>query len=128
MRGLLEEIVPKWHVDMVETAEEALAVVKEDAPGVVLLDEDFGFDLATHEARKVGTEATKEMRAVLDERKGTRGVGHRRMLIVGCTGYESEAHRKDALAAGQDHVIGKPYDRDKIKELLLAWFAKTEEG
>jgi len=129
MRTLLKKIVPEWRVDEVETADEALALVKKDAPDVVLLDEDFGFDPATSEMRKVGTDATREMRAaVLNERKGTRGVGHRRMLIVGCTGYESGAHRRAALAAGQDHVIGKPYQEAAIKKVILAWFFEKMPG
>ena len=90
--------------------EEALAVVKEEPPGVVLLDEDFGFDPATSEMRKVGTDATKEMRAVLDEREGTRSVGHRRMLIVGCTGRV----RERGAPEGRTRRGAGPRDREAL--------------
>ena len=124
MRTLLKKIIPEWRVDEAETADEAVAIVKKGAPDVdvVLFDEDFGFDIANVEARKVGTDATKEMRAYLRlATKGTR-VGRRRMLIVGCTGYESDAHRRVALAAGQDHVLGKPYQAAAIKKVILDWW------
>ena len=44
--------------------------------------------------------------------------GRKATLIVGITGYESETHRPIALAAGQDRVLGKPYDEDAIRATL----------
>ncbi len=70
-----------------------------------------------YEAHMVGREATKQMRAVLSQDKKGRG-----MLIVGCTGYERDAHRKVALAAGQDCVLGKPYEEAAIKQVILDWW------
>ncbi len=84
---------------------------------VVLMDEDFGHDLATHTKLKLGTEVTPEIRAYLATRE------ERRTLIFGATGYESPAHLETALAAGQDGVFGKPYEEGPVQAVLLRWLA-----
>ena len=38
------------------------------------------------------------------------------------TGFASEEYRPYALAAGQDRVLGKPYEEDELKSVLLDWF------
>ena len=101
---------------------------------VVLMDEDFGFDMAPRIAHKSGTAATKEIREFLGQRAAeaaaaataaaTDAPPMRRMLIVGATGYESKAHRVQALKAGQDDVLGKPYEEEELKRVLLVWFRR----
>ena len=120
MKMLLRNVVPAWHVAETASADGAVAAVKDACAvnkpfDVVMMDEDFGFDAATAKAHKTGTAATREIRAFLGDREA------RRTLIVGATGYESAAHREKALAAGQDGVIGKPYEEEDVRALLLGW-------
>ena len=77
------------------------------APGetpydLILLDEHFGFD------QMKGIAATVAMRAA--------GVS---ALIVGFTGDSHPEHDARACAAGQDHVIGKPFtDAKELRHVL----------
>ena len=134
MRMYLKKLIPAWDVSEAATADEAVGAIKaaHDSAGprfdVVLMDEDFGFDMATRIAHKSGTAATKEIREFLGQRAAeaaaTDAPPMRRMLIVGATGYESKAHRVRALKAGQDDVLGKPYEEEELKRVLLVWFRR----
>ena len=84
------------------------------------MDEDFGFDLSVgFRSLKAGTTATREIRTYLKDWEPEK---LRRTLIVGVTGFASEEYRPYALAAGQDRVLGKPYEEDELKSVLLDWF------
>ena len=134
MRTLLKDLVPLWDVVDASSGTEAVALFcealrKGKTPfHAVFLDEDFGFDPATMQMRKSGTDATKEMRAAIldarekeedvEEGKGGEGTQRRRPLIVGCTGSDTTEHAAKAVAAGQDGVLSKPYSTDAIAEVL----------
>ena len=83
-----------------------------------------GQDPITCEELKTGTEATREVIAFLCN--GRKKLG--RPYIVGVTGFESETHNLIALAAGQDHVLGKPVQQDELVLVLGGLFAKENSG
>jgi len=82
-------------VDVVDTAEDALAAVEERHPDVVVMD------LNLREGN--GVEATEAITAL------DRDVG-----VVVSTVYADEAMRERALDAGADAYLVKPYDRDAL--------------
>ena len=85
------------------------------------MDEDFGFDLSVgFRSLKAGTTATREIRTYLKDWEPEK---LRRTLIVGVTGFATTTgYHPIALAAGQDRVLGKPYEEDELKSVLLDWF------
>jgi CheY-like chemotaxis protein len=46
------------------------------------------------------------------------------MVVIAVTGYADEATRRNALAAGCDHHMGKPVDPDKLLEMLQGAFRR----
>ena len=80
---------------------EALAVVKEEGPDVILMDLALpGFD---------GLEAIRRIRA-LD--------GFQNTPIIVLTAYTGRATHETALRAGSDYFRSKPIDFDELVELL----------
>ena len=147
MKYLLEKIIPQWVISEAATAEEAVAFVKEayeksqkegEEQGgkgkvdIIMMDEDFGYD-ATARPRQLGTDATKEIRAYLDAREAEGPEkcfnededAKRPTFIFGATGFESERHRPVALAAGQNHVLGKPFKDDEVRAVLIAFWLRA---
>ena len=104
---LLQKVDKAWKVDEVDSAEGALRAATEAqasaAPyDLIVLDQYFGQD------RMKGTEASAAMRSA--------GVS---ALIVGLTGDSHPEHNARARAAGQDHVLGKPFtDAEKLARFL----------
>lgn len=82
-------------VDVVATADDAVAAVREREPDVVVMDLNL--------REGTGIEATESITAL------DRGVG-----VVVSTVYADEAMRERALDAGADAYLVKPYDRDAL--------------
>ena len=103
----LRQVEIGWAVDEAATGEEAVEMAAADGGktyDLVIMDEYFGEGLMR------GTEATSVLRKL--------GVT---ALIVGLTNADAlePGHRELALAAGQDHVIGKPFTSvDKFRHIL----------
>ena len=104
---LLQKVDKGWEVHEVDSGEDALRAATEAqaraAPyDLIVLDQYFGQD------RMKGTEASAAMRSA--------GVT---ALIVGLTGDSHPEHNARARAAGQDHVLGKPFtDCEKLRRVL----------
>nr|WP_255346799.1 response regulator [Thioalkalivibrio sp. AKL12] len=79
------------------------------------------YDLILMDCRmpvKDGFQATREIRGTLQDQP------HRpRPVIVALTAAVMNDDRDECLAAGMDDILPKPYNRQKLKEILARWTA-----
>ncbi len=99
LKVLLES--EKFRVLEAATGAEALAVIKDQRPDVILMDLALpGFD---------GFEAIRRIRAI---------DGFRNTPIIVLTAYTSPSTYETALGAGSDYLMAKPIDFDELSALL----------
>lgn len=92
--------------DVAENGHKALEKVKEKIYDFILMDVQMqGMD---------GYEATKAIRLF------ERGAGRRPTRIIGMTAHALVGDREKCLQAGMDEYISKPFNPDKLKEIMEA--------
>jgi PAS domain S-box-containing protein len=96
------------HVAIAANGETALQQAESFRPQVVLLD--------------IGLKGMDGFETALRLRRLPNGND---MVVIAVTGYADEATRRNALAAGCDHHMGKPIDPDKLLEMLQAAFRRS---
>lgn len=101
MRNLLREILEGEHniVDEAENGVEAVELFKEHDPDVVMMDIAMPI--------QDGIEATEEIKDISPETK-----------VIMCTSVEQEEMMKDAIKAGADGYITKPFQKPNVLEAI----------
>jgi PAS domain S-box-containing protein len=97
------------HVAIAANGETALEQAESFRPQVVLLD--------------IGLKGMDGFETALRLRRLPNGND---MVVIAVTGYADEATRRNALAAGCDHHMGKPVDPNRLLEMLQAAFRRSQ--
>ncbi len=101
MRNLLREILEGEHniVGEAENGVEAVELFKEQAPDIVMMDIAMPI--------QDGIEATDEIKGVAPD-----------TTVIMCTSVEQEEMMKEAIKAGADGYITKPFQKPNVLEAI----------
>ena len=95
---------PGWKISLAEGGREALALIEEERPDLILMDVMM--------PEMDGLECTRTIRD-RDSRAGKTPVA-----IVAMTAYAMEGDRQRCLDAGMDDYIAKPVEAEKLREVI----------
>jgi two-component system chemotaxis response regulator CheY len=101
MRNLLREILEEDHtiVDEVENGVEAVEAFKSEQPDLVMMDIVMPI--------RDGIEATDEIKSSVPEAN-----------VIMCTSVDQEGKMKEAVKAGADGYITKPFQKPSVMEAI----------
>jgi len=100
-----------YQVREATTAEEAFEVLKEDRPGLILMDVQLP-DMD-------GLEVTRKLK----ENPSTRDIP-----VVAITSYAMKGDREEALVAGCTDYITKPIDKTTFLQRVPTYFRRPDRG
>jgi two-component system invasion response regulator UvrY len=108
LRDWLEAVFPQCHVVQAASGEEALAIVQDQPPSLVVMD--IGLPAMN------GIEATRRIKAAVPTAQ-----------VVILTIYDDKAYRADAAAAGASAYVPKKAMQTKLMPTLEALLAGQEK-
>jgi CheY-like chemotaxis protein len=107
IRILLRDIC---NVDIVESGEEAIQIVKKKNYSAILMDIDLGIGMS-------GIETTKQIRKL----------GHYESTpIIAVTALAMKGHKEQFLAEGCSYYISKPFQSKEIREIVAGILNEQE--
>ncbi len=111
-RMLLRDIIRSLNYDYVESenGKQALEIIRQEDVGIVLMDIEMPV--------MNGLETTRYIREVLPHPKN-------RTIVVAITAHNPHMFFEDYQDAGFDQIITKPYNAEKIQEVISIYERKA---